>query len=1266
MKQKYIIFLLVLCTHIAARGQTGFGYEYWFDNDRSTLQSGTSENQAFGLQADVGELSSSLHTIHIQVRDGDGNLSAPVSRQFLKLTSKETRQLVYWFDDNDSHAVTTVAQQGVSSIDVSSLPEGFHTLRYRVQDGQSPSTTVSRSFLKTIVADGTQWHCWFDDDRSTMQSGTDVNGTIVLDVSQLEDGFHQLHVQVEGRGNAVSTTTTHGFVKIPQVKGVDYLTCLCMVDGELFRQEEVSANNDLLHWDFDVSALPQGLHHVRIQVVSPSGVASTSYQSFFMRVPMSAELAGMKCIYAIDGSEFYTEAGQMVDGTFHFDLDVASLEDGLHHISYMLSNGRGVHTVAKTQFFVKTPIGGNGISEYWYWLNEQSESQAQKIRLCERRNPFELISLLPVESQPIRSSCFAFRMENGHPVIYAKNDIHLRFIDAAGRAADIAKQYVDESVRESVVDITPLNAGDNKTMTTPVENEIRWYKVVALRGDSLAFKTDSPCTIQLFSPTGEELYVASGSNAVCFGGAYAPEDGEYYLALHDVTARNCSNLSVAYQHIDKYAVLEYSPNELGVLPCAQVVSVSGNGFDKLKSAALRSQEREIVAESVLVYNKSDADLVFVLQGDEEKTAYDLVLTFEDDGIEEELVVEAAVSLAEPDYADFTIEITDPRTVASPYPVSVTITNNGNLTYSNIPFYMAYDNVERITDMRFLNFDIEADSVLIDEGLQFVYDIENFKEKGVKAKVIPAFIPILQPGETIVLKLGFQASSHTIYNVYAWAGTPWSLYYQETMTAIQQKSQGAILPGSGDGTSGNINGGVTTSCMPDPCDIAGNQLAECLCGITVGNGLVIGGIELALINRDNAAQREQLDNNFMSASDYEIFRSYPLPHPGQVVRNTAGHCAAGKVGKIVNATNTMIDMVSDDPCLMPVQHTCNQFNPGDPNDIIGYMAQSGSKYMTEGTTDVYFTIEFENNPEIANASAHTIVVTDTLDATRFDLSTFAAKRIKIGNKEMTLVGEKNFSKRTMDLRPEINVIAQVSLSFNEQKGIAQWLIESLDPMSMEPTMDAMQGVLPVNANGNGQGELAFDISLKPGLKEGESVSNRAGIVFDQEEIIMTPTWTNIVDGTLPESRVTDVEMLTDTTAIINIEVADEMSKPWQYDLYVQEDGDGTWIRRAVNVPVDSVLQVTVADGISYGFYVVATDSAGNVEVKDAAREFTLRVGLTPGDANNDGVVNIADVTAVINQINGVQAAAFRRKNADINDDGNINIADVTGIINIINK
>jgi hypothetical protein len=305
---------------------------------------------------------------------------------------------------------------------------------------------------------------------------------------------------------------------------------------------------------------------------------------------------------------------------------------------------------------------------------------------------------------------------------------------------------------------------------------------------------------------------------------------------------------------------------------------------------------------------------------------------------------------------------------------------------------------------------------------------------------------------------------------------------------------------------------------------------------------------------------------------------------------------------------------------------------DPNDIFGYTAESGSKAVKDRLADVYYRIEFENDTTFATAAAHDIYLTDTLDAAKFDLSTFKLTRIKIGGKSAELSGDKNFV-TTLDMRPEINAIAQVEGTFDEQKGIAKWHITSLDPMTMEPTDDVMQGVLPVNYDGSGIGEVSYDISLKPDLAHGTEVKNRAAIVFDTNDVIMTPTWTNIIDRIAPESHITDVQMLNDSTATVSIEASDELSGPWRYDVYVQY-GSGAWFKAAENVAVDTTASVKIYEGMEHHFYCVVTDSAGNVEQKAAEREFTLEVlGSQRGDVNKDGAVDIADVVAVYNIMAG---------------------------------
>ena len=55
---------------------------------------------------------------------------------------------------------------------------------------------------------------------------------------------------------------------------------------------------------------------------------------------------------------------------------------------------------------------------------------------------------------------------------------------------------------------------------------------------------------------------------------------------------------------------------------------------------------------------------------------------------------------------------------------------------------------------------------------------------------------------------------------------------------------------------------------------------------------------------------------------------------------------------------------------------------------------------------------------------------------------------------------------------------------------------------------------------------------------------------------------------------------------------------------------------------------------------------------------------PGDADNDGFVNMIDVTVIIDYILNKNPSSFYFTNSDVNKDGLINMLDVTAIIEII--
>ena len=67
-----------------------------------------------------------------------------------------------------------------------------------------------------------------------------------------------------------------------------------------------------------------------------------------------------------------------------------------------------------------------------------------------------------------------------------------------------------------------------------------------------------------------------------------------------------------------------------------------------------------------------------------------------------------------------------------------------------------------------------------------------------------------------------------------------------------------------------------------------------------------------------------------------------------------------------------------------------------------------------------------------------------------------------------------------------------------------------------------------------------------------------------------------------------------------------------------------------------------------------------------KDFKEIVEISPnmGDANDDGVVNVADVVEAVNAMNGKASAKFKFSNADLNQNGKIDQTDIDIIVNLI--
>lgn len=777
-------------------------------------------------------------------------------------------------------------------------------------------------------------------------------------------------------------------------------TCYYWFDSDYADRQAIVLQDGSCNSEIDVSALTDAVHTIHFQVTGAEGTQSPVASHLFVKYPPVVALPSYNsdgtCYYWFDSE--YASGNQMSLGSGASMLDVSYLTAGVHTVHFQ-SNGTAQTPVASHLFVImpEKETANERITSYDYWINSSGTPTA--VVLQEPVTSLSLINLLPVPTQSFRSCCFQFVIEESQPVIYAKNDIRIRFYLSETNFTDITGQYVDNTVRQIVTGIKHIAPG-RQTERKPAANSIIWYDLTAEAGDILQFKLDKAATIQLFSPSGNEVYAASGAAAIKWGGINAEETGTYYVALHDVTAKSGSTVSMDYDHIDRYAVLSQDIVAVGN-GGPSTITFKGNGFDALTSVDLVYGSTVIPSVAISTESKAVTSVKFNFN-EAELGQYKAVFHFTDDDVEVEdcMTVEDAVPVT----ISTTVAYAKKFLLSRGNQYTFKLKNHGNMTAYDVPMQLVIyttdaDNLDRVTidGQELTAYEESVDSTALEDYLNKRSPLK--KQLASNRRSAQTSYPYKR--------------SYSLREAVAAAGAD----YWKNVAASESHS------------------------------VAGSPI------------------------RRNSPMRRDLQLNVKTRRTSRIY----------VYLNDVGG--------------------PSDPV-----------TSFDPNDIYGYQDADGDKTIRDGLVDVWYTIEFENDPQFATASAHDIYITDQLSPALFDLTTFAPTRIKIGNKEAELTGGTN-GMVTINMQPEIYAVAQVEWALDEQTGTVNWHISSLDPMTMEPTEDMSQGVLPVNTDGNGLGEIAFDIQLKPNLPNGTQITNQAIIVFDENEPIETPTWTNIIERIL---------------------------------------------------------------------------------------------------------------------------------------------------------
>lgn len=1080
---------------------------------------------------------------------------------------------------------------------------------------------------------------WFDSmtDQTTITGGNSMSVDIATE--GLSPGLHLLNVFATDENTVQSSTHSQWFLKT-SFENTD-CKVITVIDSKIQTVTEayVSASG-LINVDLDMSDLGCGMHSLKLAVVDATGIPSSYYEAYFYRLPTEAEMNTFACHYIID-DQIHGTAIAGHTGTVRLDLDVASLTPGLHSIAMFMATPYGYSTNVSSSFFYKIPLGGEGVKNYAYWVNDD-RSNGRSVTLDKAENPFGLTDMFDMPLLPFRSRDFALSVKGDEYELLSRNTLHFEVYDSDYKMHHMQEDYTDPRVSKTLAanDITALEHGLHTVqIKRPDENDIRWYSFEGKPGGVMNLNVDKGCLVDVFAPDGTRLSHKEGVEAMAGTNLALKEAGIYFVALHDFEER-AGEVNLSYTLMNRNAIIAHTPLR-SIGDGRLFVNMTGNGMLELRDVRFRNEIGQVKSDEVLVDDNYESTARFELK-DIPTGEYDIEAEFENPETGEIETVTVVDGFTVEDRKEGEIKtsiIPSLRGGQEVYDVTLRIENTGNVPYWGVPVNYAMEDNGNGNSVIFKDFVVDAPE-LDTHASTYVAYTDKLLGTEKAGGFCPMVLPYLGPNETIDLHIGLHARPGEEVEMYFWSTEPWSKAFDRILKPGFDFSQIKAAV-----TSNIINAEAMLNICGTLLDNS-DDLARYATAFADSVSRTMAGIRPGLRECTNKAYG--IDMSDPSFSSLNVFysvvkRSMPTP------TNIAGH-ATGTGGGGDTMFLTLGPITSGGITPEPGHRTV--FDPGayDPNDMLGYTAPGGGNYVGLDVRNLGYEIEFENDPEFANASALSIKVTNTLDGKMFDLKSFTPQEVCIGSKRVEVPSTHHWIK-TIDMRPDINSVAEVAFDYDPATGTAEWSILSLDPMSMEPTDYFEQGVLPVNdETRRGEGSVSYSVALKKGLADGAEISNKATIVFDANEPIETPAYVNITDYKRPEATIVSVD--TDDAMAFDFEVegTDSGSGIWYYDLYLKTD-DG-WEKVGAAYETDTFSHTLSAPAEQAQFMVVAIDRAGNVQSG-------VLVDIAAGDADGNGIVDVSDAVIIRNYYVG-KTDVINLTGADATADGNIDVQDAIAV------
>ncbi len=323
---------------------------------------------------------------------------------------------------------------------------------------------------------------------------------------------------------------------------------------------------------------------------------------------------------------------------------------------------------------------------------------------------------------------------------------------------------------------------------------------------------------------------------------------------------------------------------------------------------------------------------------------------------------------------------------------------------------------------------------------------------------------------------------------------------------------------------------------------------------------------------------------------------------------------------------------------------------DPNAILGPDGVAAKKWVS--VHDVLpYTILYENDKS-ATAPAKYVKVIYPIDgkqaANTFNLGSFG-----FNNQTFSIPPNTPSYSQRLDVRDSLGLFVDITAGYDITTNQAFWEFQSIDPTTLLPPTNPTKGFLLLQDSSkvnNGHAFVNFSIKPKQTDITLDTIHAEAKIIFDGNDTIPTNYHTNTVDAFPPTSHMNALPANSLNPVSLSWTGTDDVggSGVKSYTLYVSTNGVSFYILKSGITRTDTT--VRLAPDSSYCFFVLATDSVGNME---QLRQSEIKCTFVSGSAlpvtwlyfngTNKGKNNLLQ-WATANEINSKEFNLERSLNA----------------------